>query len=69
MKTTHQVAQELLELPNVELVIEGWCDMQSLGYTMEAAMTGYDPDGTAILWQKPPEALTQSSSTPEHTQG
>jgi hypothetical protein len=37
-------------LPDVELVIEGWCQME--GYTMTAAMTNYDPEGTAILWQK-----------------
>jgi hypothetical protein len=49
-KTTHQIAQELLALPDVELVIEGWCQME--GYTMTAAMTNYDPEGTAILWQK-----------------
>lgn len=49
-KTTHQIARELLLLPDVELVIEGWCQMQ--GYTMTAAMTNYDPEGTAILWQK-----------------
>jgi len=48
---THQIAQELLALPDVELVIEGWCQMA--GYTMAVAMTNYDPEGTAILWQQP----------------
>jgi hypothetical protein len=73
MKTTHQVARELLALPDVELVIEGWCDMSFLGYTMKAEMTAYDRKGTAIIWQKPPKQvkarrINQASSTPEHTQ-
>lgn len=50
-KTTHQMARELLGLPDVRLVIEMWCDMENR--EMSADMTEYDPDGTAIIWQKP----------------
>lgn len=49
--TTHEMAKQLLALPNVRLVIEMWCvesDKQ-----MVAEMTAYDPEGTAIIWQKP----------------
>jgi len=69
MKTTHQIARELLALPDVELVIEGWCQMN--GHTMAAAMTDYDPEGTAIIWQQPDNynRVNPASSTPEHTQG
>lgn len=49
--TTHQMAKQLLELPDVELLIEGWIRMD--GYTMTASMTSYDPKHTAIIWQKP----------------
>jgi hypothetical protein len=50
-KTTHEIARELLALPDVPLVVEMWVTMH--GYTMTASMTDYDPDGTAIIWQKP----------------
>lgn len=50
MKTTHDIAKELLALPNVPLVIEGWCEMR--GHETTAQMTGYDPEGTAIIVQK-----------------
>jgi len=50
-KTTHKLAKELLELPDVPLTIEMWCEMD--GHEMVASMTGYDPTGTAIIWQKP----------------
>ena len=54
MKTTHQMARELLALPDVRLVIEGWC-MTWDRPEMVADMTEYDPEGTAIIWQKPKE--------------
>ena len=50
MKTTHDIAKELLALPNVPLVIEGWCEMR--GHETTVQMTGYDPEGTAIMVQK-----------------
>jgi hypothetical protein len=50
-KTTHQMACELLALPDVPLVIETWCTEDDK--EMVAEMTGYDPEGTAIIWQKP----------------
>jgi hypothetical protein len=50
MKTTHQLAKELLALPDVDLVVEGWCQMR--GHELAAKMTQYDPDGTVILIQE-----------------
>lgn len=50
-KTTHEMARELLALPDVKLVIEMWCEMR--GHEMSADMTAYDSTGTAIIWQKP----------------
>jgi hypothetical protein len=50
MKTTHDIACELLALPNVPLKVEGWCEMR--GHEMVAQMTEYDPEGAAILMQK-----------------
>lgn len=50
-KTTHEMANELLALPDVPLVIEMWCEMER--HEMTASMTSYDPEGTAIIWQKP----------------
>jgi len=44
MKTTHQLAQELLSLPDVKVIVELWC-----GSDPVAVMTGYDPDNTAII--------------------
>lgn len=29
MKTTHQLSKELLEMPNVPIVIEGWIQSRS----------------------------------------
>lgn len=49
-KTTHEMAKELLALPDIPLVIEGWCDMP--GYAMTAELTDYD-NKVAIIWQKP----------------
>ena len=48
-KTTHEMARELLALPDVPLVIELWCDME--GCECVAELTGYD-DQTAIIYQK-----------------
>ncbi len=50
MKTTHQIAMDLLALPDVPLVIEMWCVMD--GYETVARMTEYDPEGTAIICQE-----------------
>lgn len=49
--TTHEMAKRLLELPDVTLVIEGWTTGGR--ELMSADMTGYDPEGTAIIWKKP----------------
>lgn len=54
MKTTHQIAAELLALPDVPLVIEGWCMMDN--HEMVAKITDYC-DGTAIIMQKPDPRL------------
>jgi len=51
MKTTHQVARELLALPDVKLTVELWVDRQN--HQLAVEMTEYDPEGTAIIWQKP----------------
>lgn len=56
--TTHEMAKQLLDLPDVELVIEMWCIMPN--HVPQAEMTEYDPEGTAIIWQAPMSAL------PEH---
>ena len=50
MKITHEVARELLELPDVPLAIEMRCILR--GYEITACMTEYDPEGTAILVQR-----------------
>jgi hypothetical protein len=50
MKTTHQIAAELLQLPDVPLRVEGWC--QRDGYETAAVMTAYDPENEAILIQR-----------------
>jgi len=60
MKTTHQIAAELLALPNVPLVIEGWITDWP-GHEMTASMTTYDPEGTAIIWQKPVDPVDISA--------
>lgn len=49
-KTTHEMARELLTLPDVPLVVEMWCAMD--GYECVAKMTEYDPTGTAIICQE-----------------
>lgn len=59
-KTTHEMARELLLLPDVPLVIDGWCEMD--GYEMVADMTLYDPDGTAIIWYKRANHAKESES-------
>lgn len=50
MKTTHELARELLSLPDVRVVIELWCSME--GYEPTAIMTDYDSH-TAIIVQRP----------------
>lgn len=55
MKTTHQLAKELLTLPDVQLVVEYWIMMDST-HEIVAEMTKYDPKNTAIIWQKPNNA-------------
>jgi len=47
MKTTHQIAEELLQLPDVQLHIEGWCLLDN--QEICAVMSEYDPEGTAFL--------------------
>jgi hypothetical protein len=61
MKTTHELARELLTLPDVPLVIEMWCRMD--GHEMAAEMTEYDPAGTAIIWQRPISFASASSGS------
>lgn len=45
MKTTHQVARELLALPDVPLKVELWCGWDN----PKAVMSQYDPEGTAFI--------------------
>jgi hypothetical protein len=54
MKTTHQIAAELLALPDIPLIIEGWCVMDN--HEMVAKITDYC-DNTAIIMQKPDPRL------------
>ncbi len=53
-KTTHQIAAELLALPDVPLHIEMWCEMD--GYETVAKMAEYEnEDGTRdafIVWKR-----------------
>jgi len=53
MKTTHEIARELLKLPDVPLLVEGWC--RANDEEIEARMTAYDPEGTAILVMGKPQ--------------
>ena len=53
-KTTHEMARELLALPDLPLHIEMWCEMDN--HEMTASITDYDP-GHAIIWQKPDPRL------------
>lgn len=48
--TTHELARELLELPDVRLVVEGWCGGRDS--RIYAVMSGFDSEGTAILVQR-----------------
>jgi len=49
MKTTHEIARDLLALPDVPLLVEGWCEMNN----HEVAVKMRDADETgAILFQK-----------------
>lgn len=53
-KTTHQMARELLALPDVPLEVEMWCAMD--GHEMAADLTRYtegESKRTAIIYQKP----------------
>lgn len=52
--TTHQMAKALLDLPDVPLIIEGWCRLDN--HEMTASITDYD-DEVAIIWQKPDPRL------------
>lgn len=49
-KTTHTLALELLALPDVPILIEGW--ICHAGTEIVAKMTNYDPTGTAILVER-----------------
>ena len=53
MSTTHEVARALLQLPDVELLVEGWCGEVGV----YPVMTQYDPEGTAILVGHPVSEL------------
>jgi hypothetical protein len=52
--TTHEMAHRLLLLPDIKLVIEGWCVMDN--HEMTASITDYSED-EAIIWQKPDPRL------------
>jgi hypothetical protein len=52
--TTHEMARQLLSLPDINLVIEGWCIMNN--HEMTASITDYSEDD-AIIWQKPDPRL------------
>ncbi len=45
--TTHEMARQLLDLPDVRLTIQGWATMNN--HQMTAEITGYD-ENTAIIW-------------------
>lgn len=45
MKTTHQLARELLALPDVPVKVEMWCGWDD----PTAVMSDYDPEGTAFI--------------------
>jgi hypothetical protein len=64
MKTTHQIAMELLALPDIPLVIEGWCQMDN--HEMVAEITGYS-DREAIIWQKPDPRFPPRTTHGYHT--
>ena len=61
--TTHEMAKQLLALPDVPLVIEGLVTM-TWSHETVAEMTGYDPEGTAIIWQKPIKPTWTPKPTP-----
>lgn len=50
MKTTHELARELIALPDKPIKVEGWSDLED--HDVTAKMTRYDPEGTAILVQR-----------------
>lgn len=45
MKTTHELARELLALPDVPVLVELWCGW----HNPTAVMTEYDLEGKAII--------------------
>lgn len=49
-KTTHELAKELLDLPDVSVGVELWCEREN--YEPVAVMTQYVPDDRAIIVQK-----------------
>ena len=51
MKTTHQMARELLALPDVPLYIDEW--FYHWGDREIVAEMTNNPEGTALIWQKP----------------
>lgn len=54
MKTTHELAAELLALPNVPLMIEGWVQMKGYEATAQMLDRGIDDHeyGQAIITQQ-----------------
>lgn len=54
MKTTHQLAAELMELPDVPVLVNGWILIDNFEVT--ARMSEYDPSGTAFIVQAPKES-------------
>lgn len=57
--TTHEMARQLLALPDIRLTIEGWCRLNN--HQMTAEITGYD-ENTAIIWQKPDPRLPERTT-------
>lgn len=45
--TTHELAKQLMELPDVPLEIEGWCRMK--GYETRAKLCSYDETKAIIV--------------------
>ena len=64
MKTTHELARELLALPDVPVLVELWCGW----HNPTAVMSGCDPEGTAFIVNRdeadplPEEAAIDRSS-------
>lgn len=47
--TTHQLAAQLLALPDIPVCIEGWVPMK--GYKIKAKITSYDTNQAIIVQQ------------------